>query len=108
MSSIINKVKEVGGIVKDVITGRTNIHHSKGVVGHNIRPHNFPKDPNPDPPPKRHDFNDLPPIGGRPQIGGRPKDPNPDKPFKPNPFSGGLDFRPLGGTRQDVRGKQIL
>ena len=71
MSSAIKKVKEVGGIVKDIITGRPKHHHSTGVIGHNIRPHNFPKDPNPDPPPKRHDYGDLPPIGGRPQ--GRPR-----------------------------------
>ena len=66
MSSVIDKVKQGVKVAKDVITGRTNIHHSTGVIGHHIRPHNFPKDPNPDPPPKRQDFNDLPKIGGRP------------------------------------------
>ena len=45
MSSVVKKVKEGVKIAKDVITGRPKAHHSTGVVGHNIRPHNFPKDP---------------------------------------------------------------
>ena len=73
MSSVINKVK-------DVITGRINIHHSNGVVGHNIRPHNFPKDPNPDKP-----FNNT------------------------NPFSDLRNPNKHNNTiPKDVRGKQIL
>ena len=42
MSSVIKKVKEVGSVVKDVITGRPKHHSLDGVIGHNIRP--FPRD----------------------------------------------------------------
>ncbi len=59
MSSVIDKVKQGVKVAKDVITGRTTIHHSTGVIGHHIRPHTFPKDPNPDPPFGRPRFTNL-------------------------------------------------